>query len=243
MMIKISTRIMIFAVTLAVLATIIQAQETGPVEETGGMGYSIFGQTTIAMDDMNTRLESKGYTGLSDKFFSVGGGGHSILKEKWIIGGEAHVLLGDDAVTGNYTSSILINYGFANFGIVAWSMKDLRVYPLLGLGGGSMNLKIRENLSSLSMDEVLDNPERGVNLVTGGVLLNLALGVDYLISFGEDEEGRGGMMLGFRAGYTLAPFKGGWTMDDIEITGAPEIGITGPYIRLMIGGGGFSRNK
>ena len=56
-----------------------------------------------------------------------------------------------------------------------------------------------------------------------------------------DEKGKGGMVLGVRAGYTFSPFKGDWNMDDLEISGAPETGITGPYIRLMIGGGGFGK--
>ena len=47
------------------------------------------------------------------------------------------------------------------------------------------------------------------------------------------------MVLGLRAGYTVSPIKGDWTIDEIEVTGAPQTGITGPYIRFMIGGGGF----
>lgn len=224
------------------LAGLSEAQEKQAlVRETGsgGMGYSIFGQGTLSLEDLNTKLKAKGYTGFSETFFSVGGGGHYILENQWIIGGEAHTLIGEDAITGNYISSLLVSYGFANAGRVIWSAKNLRVYPLVGLGGGGMRFRISEDVSALSIDEVLDNPERSVSLSAGGMLLNFALGIDYLVPFSEDENGRGGMVLGIRAGYTLAPFKGSWSMKDIEISGAPEIGITGPYIRLIMGGGGF----
>lgn len=233
------------AIVVSILfANISQGQEKTPVaKESGGMGYSMFGRSAIAINDLNAKLESKGYSRISDNFFSVGGGGHSIINNRLIIGGEGHSLLGEEATSGNYNSSLYIVYGFFDLGYVVYSIKDLRVYPLLGLGGGGMNLKIAEKLTSLSLDDVLDNPKRRAELSTGGFLINLALGIDYLLTLSKDEKGRGGLLLGLRAGYTLSPFKSGWVMDDIEISGAPEIGITGPYIRLMIGGGGISKKE
>ena len=209
------------------------------VKENGGMGYSMFGSSIIDIKDLNAKLESKGFSSMSDNFFSVGGGGHAIINNKVIIGGEGHTLLGDEVTSGNYQHSIIMGYGFFNLGYIGYSTKYLRVYPLLGLGFGGMNLKIAEKVTSLSFDDVLDNPERRVELSTGGFLLNLAIGIDYLIKMEEEEEGRAGFVLGVRAGYTLSPFKSGCHMDEIEISGAPEMGMTGPYIRVMIGGGGI----
>lgn len=221
-----------------------RGQEKAPTaEEEAGMGYSMLGMSIIDIKDLNARLESKGYSEISDNFFSVGGGGHGIINNRLIIGGEGHALLGEEVTSGNYKNSITIGYGFFNLGYVVYSIKDLRVYPLLGLGGGGMNFKIAEKVTSLSFDDVLDNPKRSVELSTGGFLLNLAFGLDYLLKLAEDEKGKAGLILGLRAGYTFSPFKGGWQMDEIEISDAPEIGITGPYIRLMIGGGGVGKKE
>jgi len=207
----------------------------------GGMGYSMFGRGTIDISDLNARLESKGYSTMSDNFFSAGGGGHRIFASGLIIGGEGHAVLGEEATSGNYKNSVQIGYGFLNLGYIVYSLQELRFYPLLGLGFGGMTFTIKEDVASLSLDNVLDNPGRKAEIATGGVLLNLAVGMDYLLKFGEDKTGKAGMVLGFRAGYTLSPFKGDWGMDDLEISGAPKIGITGPYIRLMIGGGGIEK--
>lgn len=221
-----------------------QGQEIATsAKEGGGMGYSMFGTSRIDIEDLNAKLESKGYSSIPDNFFSVGGGGHSIINNRLIIGGEGHALLGEEVTTGNKKNSIYIVYGFFNLGYILYSVQELRVYPLLGLGGGGMNLNITEEVTSLSFDEVLDNPKRGVELSTDGFLVNLAFGIDYLLKLGEDEKGKGGLVLGLRAGYTLSPFKSDWTTDKIEISGAPETAITGPYIRLMIGGGGISKKK
>ncbi|MBN2415500.1 hypothetical protein JXO52_06645 [bacterium] len=208
--------------------------------EKAGMGYSIFGQSYVGIDDLNEALKGKGYGALSDKFFSVGGGGHTIVNGRWILGGEGHTLLGDAVVTGDVTSSLMIGYGFFDIGYLLFSKADLNFYPLLGIGGGGMSLNIGEDIAMISMDEALDNPNRGISLSTAEFLLNIGVGLDYLIAFGRDETGRGGMLLGVRAGYTFSPFSGGWSVGDVEVTGAPEIGITGPYIRIMIGGGGVA---
>jgi len=221
------------------------AQDEAPqsVVEQGGMGYGMFGTSIIDMSDLNAVLVRNGYSELSDSYFSVGGGGHSIINNKWIIGGEFHSLLGEEVQSGEFTTSMYIVHGFASVGYTVFQIQGLRLYPLIGIGGGAMNLTIKEKPASLSIDEVLDDPQRGVTLTAGGFLINVAVGADYFLQFGQDETGRGGMMLGLRAGYTLSPVKGGWAVDELEVTGAPKMGITGPYIRLMIGGGGFETKK
>lgn len=206
-----------------------------------GMGYSMFGTSTLDLDALNSRLESKGYPGLSDNFFTTGGGGHAVINDRIIIGGEGHALLGDEVTSGNYESSISAGYGFFDVGYIVYSKNQLRVYPLLGIGGGGMTLKIKEKTGSLSFDDVLDNPARSVNLTTGGFLLSFAVGMDYLLILGGDEEGEGGLVFGLRAGYTISPFERGWEMDELELSGAPEMGITGPFVRFMFGGGGMER--
>ena len=233
------------AVVIVILfSNISQAQEMTPAaKESAGMGYSMFGRGTIGIEDLNAQLESAGYSRMSDNFFSAGGGGHAIVNSRFVIGGEGHALLGESVTSGNYQSSVNMSYLFFDLGYVVFSNRDLRVYPLLGLGGGSMNFRIIEEATSLSMDEILANPDRGVQISTGGFLLNLAIGVDYLLNFSGDKNDRAGMFFGIRAGYTISPAKGSWAMDEIEISGAPEIGMTGPYIRFMIGGGAIGKKE
>jgi len=211
------------------------------VREFGGMGYSMFGRSIINLTDLNKKFESNGYSTISEKFFAVGGGGHAIINNRLIIGGEGYSLLGESVTSGNYTNSVIAGCGFINVGYNIFSVKDFRIYPLAGLGAGVMNLKIYEDIESLSFDEILQIPARSSVMSKGGLVLNLALGAEYLLKFTEDESGRGGMLLGVRAGYTVSPFKGKLGMDEIEISGAPKMGITGPYIRIMIGGGAIGK--
>ena len=48
---------------------------------------------------------------------------------------------------------------------------------------------------------------------------------------------RGGPVLGLRVGYVFAPFIGDWHLDDNSIAGGPEVGLTGPYVTVLLGFG------
>lgn len=156
----------LIVLTVAVTAiflfvNISHGQETNPqAKQDGGMGYSMFGRTTIDISDLNSKLESKGYSTMSDNFFSAGGGGHRIFASGLIIGGEGHAVLGDKATSGNNKHSVNIGYGFFNLGYIVYSVQELRFYPLLGLGGGGMTFKIKEQVTSLTLDDILYNPGR-----------------------------------------------------------------------------------
>ena len=224
-------------------ASILFGQASDPsVKEAGGMGYSMLGTSFLNLHDFNLKLESHGYPAVKGNFFSVGGGGHGIINNKFIIGGEGHSLLGESKSSGTYTSSLMVRYGFFDLGYIVYSIGDLRLYPLLGLGLGDMKFKISEKLTSFSFDDILDTPNRSSEISKSSFLINLAVGFDYFIKLAEDEHGRGGFLLGLRAGYCVSPFNSSWSIGDIEISGVPDLGFAGPYIRLMIGGGGIGKN-
>ena len=91
--------------------------------------------------------------------------------------------LGDEQPSGDYMNSLNAGFAFFNVGYTVYSKRQLRLYPLIGIGGGWMNLKIREKSVPLSFDDILDNPERSVNLLTGGLLLNAAIGMGKVVWF------------------------------------------------------------
>jgi len=233
---------LVFLLTLLVIfSSVIFAQEKAK-KSGGGRGYCIMGTSIINIDDLNTKLKSAGYPEFSNNFFAIGGGGHGIIN-KVIIGGQGGSwLAGNEAVTlggDTYNTSFIGGYGFFDIGYLAISKKGFNVYPMLGLGGGGFTLKIAQD-NKPTFDELLSDPKRSVELICGGFLVNLSLGVDYTIKFAEDETGAGGLILGFQAGYMLAPFTHDWKMDSSDVSGGPEVGFNGPYVKFMFGGGGMS---
>jgi len=216
------------------------------VEKSGsGGGYFMMGVSVLDVDDLNTRLANSGYPEFSNNFISIGGGGRGFVN-KFVLGGQGHTLIaGDENITLNntaYKTSLTAGYGLFNFGYLIYSKNRLNIYPLIGLGGGGLMLKITED-SSPSFDEILANPKRSVELNFGVFLLSVSLGMEYFIKLGEDEKGIGGLIVGLEAGYMIAPFSDDWMMEKNDVIGGPDIGFQGPYIRFMFGGGGMSKQR
>ncbi len=235
---KIIIQLIITACTGLIAVNGYSQENTTEEKENGGMGYAMFGTGTLDIEALNTRLQESGYGSMSDNFTSFGGGGHAIV-DRLIIGGEGHALLGKDMSSGEYKFSMAAGYGFFNVGYIIYRIQDLNIYPLLGIGGGGISLKIAEQGTAPTFNEILENPRKSSELSTSAFLINFAIGADYLLELGKKEKERGGLVFGLRAGYTFALFKDDWYMNENQVPGAPELGISGPYIRFMFGGGGM----
>ncbi|MFQ3675027.1 MAG: hypothetical protein SNJ64_00600 [Endomicrobiia bacterium] len=205
----------------------------------GGSGFFSFGSSVINIDDFNTFLQNKGYSKMSDNFVSFGGGGQAVI-DNVIIGGEGHGLTGKEEDIGSgYKASINAGYGFFNIGYVVLDVGNFNIYPLLGIGGGGIDVKIAER-SQPSFSDILSNPKRGVEINTGGFLLSISLCTEYLFNLGTSySANKGGVLLGLRFGYTWSPSYN-WMLDGSSIPGSPNVGINGYFVRLTAGFGGFS---
>ena len=240
--IKILPLLILFAVAGIIPNAQIFAQEH---EETGlhsGKGYFMFGWNKLNIGNLNAQLAAKGYSQLSDNLFSFGGGGFGIINN-FLLGGEGHGLYGTTVASGNYNLSLTAGYGFFDLGYIVFSSESVSIFPIIGIGGGGITLDIT-NRNALTFDEILDEPGRMSKLSAGGFLMNFSIGADYIIDMGNnDNESNGGLAVGIIAGYTFAPMKGQWQMNQVTVSGGPEVGVDGFYIRLMIGGGGMKKTN
>ncbi len=178
---------------------------------------------------------------MPDNFVSVGGGSHAI-SDGVVIGGEGHRISGKRIKSKDYETSISILYGFFYLGHSVYSTENLIIYPSIGIGAGRFSFKILEK-GPLSFDEVLKGPKRSTGLSSGGLLINPSLGFDYLLSLKKTEKSNTGIVIGVRVGYIFAPVKGNWSMEGMEILQGPKTGISGPYIRFIIGSGGINYGR
>ncbi len=228
------------SIVIFLLVTILAAWALASDKEGEGRGFFIVGQHKIDVGDLSTALTNHGYGQVDNNFLSMGGCGLAIIKDRLVIGGEGHGLFGDEHSSNGYNVSFMGAYGMFNIGIVAWKKGPFQLYPLFGLGGGGFNLKIVEQQGA-PFEEMLRQPKRGMELDTGGLIMGAALGADYLVNLSNNPDEIGGIALGIRVGYNYSTIIGKWTFEDKEISGGPEIGITGPYLQFMIGGGGRSK--
>ena len=236
---KIAVTTVVALIVLAFISPTLLYSNEGAVKGGGGGGF-MFGLNRFDLTKLSTKLEAKGFEALEKNSFSFGGGGYGIIREKILLGGEGHGSQ-QNIFSDTLKASIGAGYGFFDVGYVVFSKSSFKLFPMIGLGGGSINLNITERGVTPTFDEILENPGREVNISTGGILLQLGVGMDYFLKLGEDEEGEGGLLFGIRAGYTYAPTKADWKMEDMDILGGPDAGVTGPYVHLVVGGGGFGK--
>jgi hypothetical protein len=234
------------ALALLLLSLPVSAQfdsEFEPVDSSrrkmmGGAGYFSIGLHSAELMDLNANLEQEGFASFKANLLHYGGGGYGIIKN-WIIGGEGHYYRNQEVVDSNRTSSLQGSNGMFKLGYVVLSKKGFYLYPVLGVGGGIYDLKLKQQDSLPTFPDIAANPGRSTHLTANGLVLDGALGMSFTPKGGVT--GSGGPTLGLRIGYQLSPSDFKWKMDGDELSGGPTLNMDGMYVRLTIGGGGFGR--
>lgn len=201
----------------------------------GGAGFFAIGTNVINIDALNDRLAAFGYPTYGSSFLSLGGGGYGVVGGRVLLGGEGYGLIRPAQSVQGRDVSVGGGYGLATLGYLAWSDTQLRVYPQVGIGAGGFTVDIGSVGDINDFDDVLDDPNRRAELTRGSLLVSLGVGATY--AFSQPDES-GGFRIGLQAGYLFAPYSSDWQLDDASLDNGPDAGFDGPFIRLLIGGGG-----
>lgn len=239
-----SSLVLISALFLAVgsIASV-NAQDTdeSPSEDKqhvdGGGGFFAIGANLTNLDPLNDQLTQAGYPTFATEMLSIGGGGYGVAAGQLLIGGEGYGLITGDKSYQGRNLSVDGGYGLFNLGYLFRPIQNLHVYPLLGFGGGGLSLEIGST-GAETFDDVLDTPNRSATLEKSSLLLSLGAGAEYEFSKPEG----GGVRLGLRAGYLLAPYEESWQLGENNLSGGPNVSIGGPFLRLTVGGGDRASN-
>ena len=235
-----SLHVLVLCAMTAVLSLPLWAQPGGK-KVIGGVSYGIGGAALFDLDNLNTHLANMGMKGFDEGVITMGGGG-DFQYCRLIIGGSGHGYLGKSVTDGGFETEISGSFGMFHLGFVPFMGKTFRLYPLIGLGGGEIRLKRIEIVEEGPFDDLYAAPPMNAEFSVSSLLFDAGLGLDFMIVIGENNRGYGGFVLGVRAGYIFSLFTGDWyLMDETKLTGGPEAGLNGPYIRMVFGFGGFSK--
>ncbi|MGE0158194.1 MAG: hypothetical protein AB7T31_02210 [Gemmatimonadales bacterium] len=215
--------------------------QTAPADEepTAGRGFFQAGYLRLGLDDLNTALTGAALPAMSEDFLTLGGAGYG-TRGRFLIGGEGHALMGAKETTPGGGRQLTVSGGFGLFrvGYLVITGEAFDLYPLFGIGGGGMSLKIAERFAP-TFDQVIADPETSSTLSTAVLVLDVGLAANYRVTLGERERGVGGFLLGVQAGYSFAPAQSAWSLDGTnDVAGGPDLRIQGPYVRLSLGGWG-----
>lgn len=232
----------IYGLALAYAAFAPPANAAGQRPAGGGIGYFMAGTAPIGTAALNGRLAAAGYPRLSSDIISVGGGGHGRIG-RFIIGGKGAGTLDNSASNSLYKVTLSGGHGEFYVGFVVFRRGELSVYPTVGIGGGGFDLHIAPVAGGAAFDSVLTDPRREARLDATVYIIDLAVNIDHLFVLGEDEEGVGGFVMGIQGGYLYSSSTSDWQMSGATAAGGPGISYKGPYVRIMLGGGGYGHPK
>jgi len=210
----------------------------GKAFDAEGAGHFAIGVQFADLGPLNNRLSNQGYPTFPLNMVLIGGGGYGVAN-RILLGGEGHGLLTENQGSKGRNVSVGGGYGLFTLGYLFRPTSNLRVYPQVGLGGGGVRLEIGNQGTATDFEDILDDPDRGVNVGRSSLLVSLGGGLAYQFS-GPDEHG--GLRLGLRAGYMLSALSSDWKLNDTTFSGGPDAAIQGPFIHLTIGGGGAVLN-
>jgi hypothetical protein len=222
----------------------VQAQDgeasAPPSPEAGGGGFFALGVNATNLSPLNDRLRQAGYPTFPSELVAIGGGGYGVVADRLMIGGEGYGLIAPSRGYQGRDVSVGGGYGLFTLGYRFRPADGVRVYPLVGVGGGGLSLDIGST-GGEQFGDVLENPNRSATLEKGSVLVSLGAGAAYRFQTGTEH---GGVQVGLRAGYLLAPYDTDWVLDENQLSGGPDATFSGPFVRLLVGGwGGASRER
>lgn len=210
----------------------------------GGLGYASVAPLFGTMDGFQAALSRPEALGpayrVSETGLMLGGGGGGVFFGHIWLGGKGYALIAPTPDTPNGTSSFGGGGGGVELGYVIQPGPGSLLIPYFGLHGFGYNVEVN-NLNATPMPiqtgvEIPGNTRR--NFSAGFGMLEAALRFQRLVFFG----GSGGLTAGFELGVMGSFGSSAWKD---EASGAmmyelPSAGLSGMFVRLNIGGGGFS---
>ena len=219
----------------------LQAQDNTKVKTSGGGGFTIgYGYMDVSALQ---KFIPEGIGNFNNQHLLIGGTGHGFI-ENIVIGGSGSGMIGSELSTDSFKYSLGGGYGTFDLGYLIVNKEKIKVYPMLGIGGGGYSIRISEN-QSLSVNEIVSNPAREINVSAGRFIFDFSMNLNLVpaLDYNEDTGAYGGIMTGLKVGYIYSLPSSGWSYSGGAINGGPDFGFNMIYAKLIVGGFGYNKNK
>lgn len=200
------------------------------------------GGSVASTRDLNARLDTAKFFAVSNDAISYGGG-LRLGFGRVIVGGEfAYTDFGEegDPVNG-LTSSLRSRFYLGQFGYAWWAGRHFNLYPMIGVGAGTMQVELGNRNGGGSppagrdptFTEVVVHPNYSSKLDATYLLFEPAIGADWLVL--RSVADRMGVTIGARLGKKFSPNRAAWKLNGGKVIGGPDVGPDGTWFRLTAG--------
>ena len=195
----------------------------------------MFGGALVNTHNVNERLHELGYGGFSRYGLSLGFGGLRQYR-RYITGGEIEGIFWKRNKDHSRVSMLNAGRLISLHGFSVLSLPSFSLYPLIGIGGGVTSLLAGPK--EVPFDSAFAIPSQlpeSSPLYQFSFLVDLGVGMHFSH---PAPRGRPGVMtIGLRAGYIFDPIDNDrWYRNGTRLTGGPDSDLSGPYLRLTLGG-------
>jgi hypothetical protein len=211
-----------------------------PAAEWGGLGYGFFGGFAGGYN-VEDELAQTGSLGsdfaLGTIGMQFGGGGEALINGTVVIAGKGlGWAIPSESPQG---ARVLVSGGGGGFDL-GWAVlnKDYNLlFPFMGLGGYAMDVEITNELArqNIQFGDGAVAPDQTKSFSASFFVFDFGLSYQRLLFFGS-----GGFAVGAEAGLMVTISRGEWEDEDANTVGGLEdLGVSGGYLRVTLGGGGF----
>lgn len=199
--------------------------------------YLMAGENMFAIGKLNDYLGSGDFPTVPKNYFTYGLGGH-VIHNKFVLGLEIQRSFKKKQMTAKaFTTSLSAKYSILNIGYLFYWKKGLMMYPLVGVGLGELKLRVIEN--NIQSFEDIGSYQKGSDSRTRSILVNMGFALDYFLNFNRRKKGQNNLMMGVRLGFLVSAARFDWSVNHVHVPDGPPVGLTGPYVRVVIGLGGW----
>lgn len=212
-----------------------------PPAEWGGFGHAFFGGALNGYGNFENEMAAPRALGddfsISPLGMQFGGGGKFLIAGTILVGGKGMgwAMSADQSQGANV--SLTGGGGGFDIGYAAYNQDQNLLYPYFGLGGYALEIEMQNRLAtqSIAFGSARVAPDATDTFSAGFFTFDFGVGFQRLLFFGD-----GGLTVGAEGGVMIPILRGAWQgEDENEISGLEELGVSGGYLRITLGGGGF----
>lgn len=224
-------------IILVVILTVACFAETSGKKEEGYGGFG-FGTGTMNLDKMNNKLTSLGFEKLDNSFKTFGGGGYA-LKDDFLIGGSGFGILPQTVENDSVKATFSGGGGFFDMGYCVYKNRNFKLFSIFGIGGTGTDLQlVKKKRSTLTFDEILKDPEVTSNVIGGGLAIKLEVMSQFIFNVSKEDNETFNIAAALSAGMTYQLTNDEWQVEDLDLSGVPELEPQRYYVTLSIYFGG-----
>jgi len=216
---------------LCILSTAMFLSVNAQARERVAGYYFGTGGVLIDASSMENELAAAGFNKPRDWAYTMGAGFYS--RRRLVLEAELNGIMWKPTELGVNETKLRAVTSSINLGINLLPYRmPVALYPYIGSGFGKTRLLL--NQTEAQFPDAAAKPLTELDLVQNNYTLRAGIGFDADIK--TCRAGKKNLMLGIRAGY-MYDFTDNddWESDDVDIKNGPEISMSGPYLKLVIG--------